>query len=97
MGLEQNALCRAASILIQGRLESQELIFKKEGTRALNSPSTATQLVEPAAGSWSFQDPLNHLCLFGLVLERGGCDPRVYPLTNAIKALGTPAPWILIK
>lgn len=85
-----------AGILLQGGLGSQELIFKKEGARALNIPSSTTQLVEQAAGSWSFKGPLNHLCLFGLVLECGG-DNHTYPLTNAIKALGHPAPWILIK
>lgn len=96
MGLEPNALSHAASILLQGGLGSQELIFKKEGARALNTPLSTTQLVEQAAGSWSFKDPLNHLCPLGLVLECGG-DHRTYPLTSAIKALVYPAPWILIK
>lgn len=58
MGLEPNALSHAASTLLQGGLGSQELIFKKEGARALDSPSSATQLVEQAAGSRSFKDPL---------------------------------------
>lgn len=96
MGLEPNALSHAASILLQGGLGSQELIFKKEEARALNIPFSTTQLVEQAAGSWSFKDPLNHLCPFGLVLECGG-DHCTCPLTNAIKVLRQPGPWILIK
>ena len=86
---------RPASALLQEGLGSEELIFKK-GARELNMPSSTTHLAEQAAESWGFKNPLNHLCLFGLVQECGGHN-RTYPLTNAIKAPRHPAPQILMR